>query len=384
MRKILIFTVLIAIISCKNSTQENCYSSSPEKHTILTGLKHPWSICFLSESDVLITEKDGDLLRINLEDTTRAIVQGFPTDLYDSIRIKNRGDNSGIFDVVKHPNFEANQWIYISYAAETDRGRTTKIIRAKLSENQLSALKTILVAEPFTDGLFHYGGGLTFGQDGKLYCTIGERLFREIDQPPLPIAQDVTDKRGKIYRLNDDGTIPNDNPDFGENAVKGLYAIGIRAAQGINMHPKNGSIWFSEHGTFQGDELNKLKAGANYGWPIITSGKYRSDEYIPPKLEDRTFTTPVHYWLQTIAPTGLTFYYGNEFCDWQGDLILSGLSRGSLWRIHIENDEVVSVEELFVNDRVRSRKVAVSPNGKLFMLTDEPDGKLIEIKNGAL
>jgi len=159
--------------------------------------------------------------------------------------------------------------------------------------------------------------------------------------------------------------------------------VGIRAAQGIALNPKTGQIWFSEHGSVQGDELNLLEPGANYGWPVKTSGKYRNSTFKPPKMEDIKFTDPKYYWLQTIAPTGLTFYNGNDFPTWKGDIILSGLSRGSLWRIHLENNEVVSLEELFVNDKVRSRKVATSPSGKLYMLTDEKNGKLIEIKNAA-
>ena len=256
-----------------------------------------------------------------------------------------------------------------------------KLVRAKLESNALTELKTIFVADPFRSDLFHYGGGMTFGKDGKLYFTIGERYYNEKDQPPLPVAQDLMDKRSKIHRLNDDGSIPEDNPSFDTPAIPSIYASGIRAAQGITLHPKTGAIWFSEHGSMQGDELNLLKPGANYGWPIKTSGKYRNKDFTPPNLDEVDFTDPIHYWLQTIAPTGLVFYYGESFPNWQGDLILAGLSRGSLWRIRLEDNEVISLEELFVNDRVRSRKVAVSPSGKLFMLTDEPNGKVIEIIN---
>ena len=222
---------------------------------------------------------------------------------------------------------------------------------------------------------------MTFGPDKKLYLTIGERYYNEKDQPLVPIAQDLTDKRGKIHRLNEDGSIPEDNPDFGEEAIPSIYAIGIRAAQGITQNKATGEIWFSEHGSMQGDELNLLKAGANYGWPLQTTGTYRNQDYEPPKIGDQNLMEPHHFWLQTIAPTGLVFYTGKEFNAWKGNLILSGLSRGSLWRIQLEGTSVVSVEELFVHDRVRSRKVALSPNGALYMLTDEGNGKLILIKN---
>lgn len=384
MNKTLYLALLISML-CLACKETKTTSSKDEnlrlvKETIITGLNHPWSICFLEEDIALITEKDGGLVKVDLSKSIKTPIGNFPADLKDSLRFVNRGDNSGIFEVIKHPKFSTNQLVYISYAAENNKGYTTKVIRAKLEENQLANVDTIFVAHPFTKDLFHYGGGMTFGSDGKLYFTIGERLYNEKDQPELPIAQDITDKRGKIYRLNDDGTIPNDNPDFGTEAIPGIYAIGIRAAQGIALDKRDGSIWFSEHGTYQGDELNKLTAGANYGWPIKTTGRYRYEEFDPPKMEGTTFTAPVHYWLQTIAPTGLVIYNEEEFEEWKGDIILPGLSRGSLWRINFENEQVESVEELFINDRVRSRKVAISPQGKLYMLTDEDDGRLIRIR----
>lgn len=386
MKKLPIIIILVTTLfycSCNNKASNNL-PPVPEKTVVLEGLKHPWSICFLDETDALISEKDGHLIRADLSKKTKVIIEGFPTDLADSIRVRDFRDNSGIFEVIKHPNFKNNQLIYVSYAAQNDIGTTTKIIRAKLDNNTLSEIVPIFLAEPYSTDLFHYGGGMTFGKDGKLYFTIGERLYNERDEPSIPIAQDLTDKRGKIYRLNSDGSIPEDNPDFGKTTQTGIYAIGIRAAQGIAVNPSNGSIWFSEHGSTQGDELNMLQKGANYGWPIKTTGKYRNTEYKPPLMEGIKFTRPVHYWDETVAPTGLVFYTGKEFPTWKGDIILPGLSRGSLWRIRIENNQVIGLEELFVDDRVRLRKAALSPNGKLYILTDESDGKLIEIKNAAV
>ncbi|MDH3708843.1 MAG: PQQ-dependent sugar dehydrogenase [Cyclobacteriaceae bacterium] len=204
--------------------------------------------------------------------------------------------------------------------------------------------------------------------------------IEKIDQPNLPISQNLADARGKIYRINKDGSLPGDNPDLGPEAVPGIYATGIRAAQGITLHPKTGEIWFSEHGTMQGDEVNILEAGANYGWPIVTTGKYRDDSYQPPKIE-ATFKDPQWFWTHTVAPTGLTFYFGSAFPQWQGDLIVPGLSRGSLWRLEIQGNTIKSTQELFVDDRARLRKAVVSPQGKLYLLTDEDNGKLILVDN---
>jgi len=390
--------LLLMVIGCAPKVEEKKdVGHHPVKKVILEGLKRPWSAAFLSDNEALITEKDDALIRVDLNTKKRSNIKGFPKDLIDSITIdaskyepgtfprdaigKRLKYNAGLFDVVLHPDFENNKTLYISYASQKGDLSTTKVIRSVLEADSLTQIKPILLAAPYTEGLFHYGGGMTFGNDGKLYITIGERLFTEANQPTMPIAQDLTDRRGKIYRLNPDGSIPDDNPDFGEDAVPGLYAVGIRAAQGINSEKLTGKIWFTEHGTHQGDEINLLIKGANYGWPVKTTGGYRGEGYEPPALEDRTFTDPKWPWLQTVAPTGLTFYTGTEFPQWKDNLFISGLSRGSLWRVVLDDETIVSLEELFVNDRVRTRKVVQSPDGKLYLLTDEENGKMIMITN---
>lgn len=384
MNKYIFILLVITAIGCKKTKNptERYVKLNPIKEIVIDSLKHPWSMAFLTEEEVLVSEKDGDLLKVNLSSKKKTVIRGFPKDLTDSIRVLSRGDNSGIFEILPHPEFESNRQVYISYAAKKQGiGSATKVVRATLQNDSLTHISTILEAGPYTREYYHYGGGMTFGKDGKLYITAGERLYKEIDEPEIPIAQDVKDKRGKIYRLNDDGSIPEDNPDFGPDAVPGIYGMGIRAAQGITVEPKTGNIWFSEHGTRQGDEINKLKAGANYGWPNITTGGYRSRDYVPPTIEGAVYTNPKWYWLHTVAPTGLMFYTGEEFAEWKNDLIVPGLSRGSLWRFSIENDTIKSAEELFIDDRVRSRKVVQSPKGKLYMLTDEDNGKILRIKN---
>lgn len=353
----------------------------PEKEIVLENLKRPWSIAFLTEEEALVAEKEGDLVKVNLATKQKVIIKGFPDDRTGK-RVEYSGENDGLFEVLIDPNFNENKFVYVSYAARNEQGTTTKIIRGVLENDSLSRIQTLFTATPYTSERYHYGGGMTFGRDGKLYFTVGERLFREIDEPAQPIAQNVEDKRGKIYRLNPDGSVPKDNPDFGANAVPGLYALGIRAAQGITIEPETNKIWFSEHGTFQGDEINVLKARANYGWSIKTTGKYRSADYVPPQpAKETVFTDPAWFWLQTVAPTGLVFYTGDEFPLWKNDLFVAGLAKGSLWRFKIEGETIKSVEELFVENRVRLRKVAQSPTGKLYVLTDEMNGKVIRIRN---
>lgn len=354
----------------------------PVKEIIMEGLKRPWSMAFISEDEVLVSEKEGDLLKINLVTKERKKINGYPSDAEDSLG--GFGDNTGKFEVLLDPDFKTNKFVYLSYAATLKNSRTTKIARAVLENNELKEIKILFVAEPFTHERFHYGGGMVFGKDGKLYFTIGERLFNEKDEPVLPVAQNIGDRRGKIYRINPDGTIPADNPDLGKNGIPGLYALGIRASQALAVDPVSGQIWFSEHGTHQGDEINRLKAGANYGWPVKTSGKYRFTEYAPKTDSSIKFTDPVWSWPHTVAPTGLLFYSGTEFGAWNRNLLVGGLSKGSLWRFAIEGDNIKSAEELFIDSRMRLRKVVQSPSGKLYLLTDEVNGKLVRVKNAAL
>lgn len=370
----------------------------PVKEVIMEGLNRPWSMAFITEQEALVAEKDGTILRVNLKTKERVPLEGLPTDVGRKLPIdtamhakgvfppnahgQTDSFNAGWFQVLMDPDFANNAYLYISYSAENEeRASTTKVIRGQLQGNRLTQIETLFLAEPYSHGLFHYGGGMIFGPDDKLYITIGERNLFEHLNPELPLSQDITDKRGKVIRLNPDGSVPDDNPDFGPTAIKGLYALGIRAAQGLTIDPTTQKIWFSEHGTIQGDELNIIRPGVNYGWPYITTGGYRTRNYNPGIPEGLSFMEPVFFWDKTVAPTGLTFYNGFEFPQWKGNLFVPGLSKGSLWRMIIEGDRVVSAEELFINDRVRLRKVVQSPRGQLYLLTDEADGRIIRLKN---
>jgi aldose sugar dehydrogenase len=349
---------------------------------VLDSLRRPWSMAFLSEDDVLISEKEGALLRVNLRSKQRVPVKGFPGDAA-SVPQPGAGDNTGKFDVLLDPEFARNRLLYLSYAATDGRGQTTKLVRARLDNDSLADVRELFVAAPYSADRVHYGGGLALGADGALYLTVGGRLFSEADEPPqLPISQNRRDRRGKIYRLRRDGSIPADNPDFGPGAVPGLFATGIRASQGLALHPQTGELWFSEHGTHQGDEINVLRAGANYGWPLRTTGSYRAAGYTPPPVSS-PLTDPVWSWPQTVAPTGPVFYTGSAFPSWQQSLLVGGLVRGSLWRLTVDGDRVTAVEELLVDQRSRVRKVAQSPGGVLYLLTDYLNGQLLRLDNAA-
>jgi glucose/arabinose dehydrogenase len=354
----------------------------PVAETVLDSLKRPWSMAFLSEDEALISEKEGALLRVNLRTRTRTPIRGFPADLADSMSFFHPGDNSGRFDVVLDPEFAGNRVLFMTYSASNGRGRTTKLIRARLQGDSLTDVRTLFTAEPYSGDRVHYGGGLLIGDDGKLYLTVGGRLFTEADEPTLPISQNTRDRRGKIYRFNRDGSIPADNPSFGAGSVPGLFAVGIRASQGLAVHPVTKDIWFSEHGTHQGDELNVLQAGANYGWPVRTTGRYRDTSFVPPRVAG-PLTDPVWSWPHTVAPTGPVFYTGSEFPTWRNSLIVGGLSQGSLWRMTVDGRRVVAAEELFVDRRERVRKVVQSPAGVLYLLTDYMNGRLVRVRNAS-
>ncbi|MBC7896279.1 MAG: PQQ-dependent sugar dehydrogenase [Cytophagaceae bacterium] len=355
-------------------------AAMPVEETVLDSLRRPWSMAFLSETEALISEKEGALLRVNLDTRTRTPIRGFPADLADSMPFFHPGDNSGRFDVVLDPDFSGNRLLYMTYVASNGRGRTLKLIRARLRGDSLVDIRPLFTAEPYSADRVHYGGGLVIGSDGLLYLTVGGRLFSEADEPALPISQDIRDRRGKIYRFNRDGSIPAGNPTFGTGSVPGLFALGIRASQGLAVHPVTREIWFSEHGTHQGDELNVLQPGANYGWPLRTTGRYRDTAFVPPAAQG-PLTDPAWSWPHTVAPTGPVFYTGSEFPTWQNSFLVGGLSRGSLWRMTVNGHRVVAAEELLVDRRQRVRKVVQSPGGALYFLTDYMNGRLVRLRN---
>jgi len=379
MRKILIATSAAAalVAGCEASRD----TPTPRQLTVAEGLLHPWDMAFLSAEDVLVTEKDGQLKRVNLVTGVHEPVAGFPDDL-DNVRRDDPRDNSGLFGLELDPDYANNGWVYVAYSAGDADGTALTVIRARLGVgNTLADIEEIFKALPLSTDRFHYGGGLVFDDERRLYITVGERVFDEGDQAALPVAQDLTHALGKVFRINADGSIPADNPDFGPSAVPGLYALGIRASQGITRDPESGAIWFTEHGPTQGDELNRLNAGANYGWPIRTTGTYRNGDYQPPEIE-ADFTDPVHRWEDTVAPTGLAFHTGKTFPEWKGHLFVTGLSGGNLWRIELKNGKLHAAVKLFEETPLRLRKVEEGPDGSLYLLTDEANGRVIRLERG--
>ncbi len=359
-----------------------------ERIVVARGLRHPWGVAFLPGGDFLVTEKDGGMQRVSTAGRLRAVA-GIPADLDN--RRQTPTDNSGLFGIAVHPEFARNRLLYLAYSARGDGGTTTKLLRARLTPDarggdRLVDVRTLFEALPRRADRYHYGGGLLI-VGAHLYLTVGERHFHERDNPALPVSQDPRDRRGKVFRFLLDGSAPADNPRFGAGAVPGLYALGVRAAQGLAVEPGTTRIWFTEHGPVGGDELNVLVAGANYGWPVRTAGRYRDADYRPVSPQPGAAATPApphrdpaYVWRdRTVAPTGLTFYTGTEFPEWRRSLLVAGLGRGHLMRFTLADGRVGAVEYLLEDAPMRLRAVAQAPDGALYVLTDEVDGKLIRL-----
>ena len=347
-------------------------SFSSEKHsysleTVISGLDHPWAVEFLPDGRILVTELPGKLRIIENGKLLPEPVSGLP-----EIRATGQG---GLLDVALDPEFESNQIIYISYAGQGIGGIGTEVAKARLVNNALVDLKTIFVLSPKSDNGRHFGSRLLFADDGTLFITTGDRGDRS--RP-----QNLDDHAGSLIRINKDGSIPEDNPFIGKENVKPeIYTYGNRNIQGIAIHPDTRDIWSVEHGPQGGDELNLMKPGLNYGWPVITYGKnYVIGTSIGEGTEKEGMEQPVHYWVPSIAISGMLFYQGDVFPEWKGNAFVSSLRYGELARLEMKDNKVVKEERLIEGAVNRIREVKEGPDGFLYIITDERDGKLIRIK----
>lgn len=335
--------------------------------TVAGGLERPWGLTFLPSGDLLVTERAGRLRIIKNGKLEPKPIIGLPNNIY----VAGQG---GLLDVALHPDFDKNSLIYFSYAGRGDGGAGTEVARGRLNGNALENVETIFVVEPKTVGTAHYGSRLIFAADKSLFVTTGDR-YKYMDD-----AQDPSNHIGSIIRINDDGTIPSNNPFVGQaNTKPEIYSYGHRNVQGIAVRSSDLSIWSHEHGPRGGDEVNILKPGANYGWPKITygidySGAIISDQTHAPGMEQ-----PIVYWDPSIAPSGMTFYTGDRFPNWKGDLFIGSLVLTHLRRLEMNSDDVV-VQEVLLDGMARIRDVRNGPDGYLYILTDDKDGKLLRLE----
>ncbi len=340
-----------------------------ESKTVVEGISVPWGMAELPGGQALITERSGKLYRVNLADGSKTPVQGLP-----EIAASGQG---GLLDVETHPNFKQNQFIYLSLSSPQGEGRgsNTAIVRAKLDDTSLTDLKFIYKATPNSTNGRHFGSRLEFDQQGFLYFSIGDRG----DRDALP--QDITTDGGKIYRLKDDGAVPDDNP-FVDNkdAKPAIYSYGHRNPQGMAVHPKTGAIWTHEHGPKGGDEINIIAKGKNYGWPTITYGVNYSGTTITELTHKDGMEQPEYYWDPSIAPSGMTFVTSDRYSDWKGHLLVGSLKFGYLVLCKLDGNKVVDTQ-IVMKGIGRVRNVKQLSDGYIYVATDGDGIKKIIPKN---
>ncbi|MGQ0584280.1 MAG: PQQ-dependent sugar dehydrogenase [Reyranella sp.] len=334
--------------------------------TLSRDLEQPWSIAFLPDGRLLITERPGRLRLFSIGRLERTPLGGVP-----KVYASNQG---GLLDVCLHPEFVRNRVLYLSYSAEGAGGAATVVARAEFTDGGLRNVTPIFEALPRTSGGLHFGSRIAFDRDGLMYVTTGERY-------QMRRAQDLGDLGGKVIRLRDDGSVPSDNPFVGRAGARPeIFSYGHRNPQGLAMNPDTGRMWLVEHGPRGGDELNLLTAGANYGWPIVThgidySGAKISDHKSLPGLQD-----PVRVWVPSISPSGLCFYTGQRFPGWRGSVFTGALSNEALFRIELDGERYRGEERLLAGRLPYIRDVRQGPDGLLYVVTHVNDGGLYRLE----
>lgn len=312
-----------------------------------------WSIEFFEDNSILAAVKSGSLFHYT--NGEKIEISGLP-----EIYLRGQG---GLMDIVFHPDFKENNWLYFSYASEDagEKGGNTTISRARLINNNLVDLEVLYKASPNTRKGQHFGGRLAFDNENYLYFSVGDRGNRDV------YPQDITLDGGKIYRLNDDGSIPSDNPFFNNpNAKKAIYSYGHRNPQGMFKHPITGKIWTNEHGPRGGDEINIIKKGKNYGWPKITYGINYSGTTITKNKSLPDMEQPLYYWLPSIAPSSFEYISSDIYPNWKGSLLAGALVFKYIERIDLENDKVVYRSKI-AEDLGRPRDIKQGPDGFVYV-----------------
>jgi aldose sugar dehydrogenase len=344
--------------------------------TFASGLTNPWGLAFLPEGGMLVTERPGDLRFVSDDGDVSDAIAGVP-------EVDARGQG-GLLDVELDPDFASNRLVYMSFAEPGDEAGTnsTAVARGVLNEDltELSEVEVIFSQQPKLPSQQHYGSRIVFDDDGYLFITTGERSDAEFRVQ----AQDLDSHLGKVIRIMPDGSVPEDNPFVDtEGALAEIYTYGHRNNQGAAIHPETGRFWVNEHGPRGGDELNLIEAGLNYGWPEATYGvEYSGEEIMAGDDFPSEFQEPVEFWDPSPAFSGLVFYTGDEFPEWQGHALMGALAGTSLVRVELEDETVVADEFMFTDLGLRIRDVRQAPDGSVFLLTDEEDGEILRLSAG--
>lgn len=330
--------------------------------TVASGLSHPWGLAFLPDGRLLVTERSG-ALRLVTNGKISAPLSGLP-----KIAVGGQG---GLLDVLVDQNFTNNQRIYFSFSEPgADGSNSTAVASAKLGNDQLTEVKVIFSQYPKVDSKYHFGGRLVQTPDGHLFATFGDRGNQRAEVQPL------TGHIGKVVKITQQGQAAANNP-FAQvpNAKAEIWSHGHRNIQGATLDAQ-GRLWTHEHGPQGGDEINITVAGKNYGWPLITYGEEYGGGVIG-QTAAKGLEQPLHYWVPSIAPSGMSFYQGQSFANWQGNLLVGSLKFGQLVRLEIDHDKVKHEERIRIGSRVRDVKTA--PDGSVYLLTDEDNGAILKL-----
>ncbi|MEM6450335.1 MAG: PQQ-dependent sugar dehydrogenase [Cyanobacteria bacterium P01_D01_bin.105] len=357
------------------SAQPLAVASAPQPVILTEGLEHPWGMTWLPDGTLLVTERPGRLRVIRDGALDPTPISGLPDVL-------NRGQG-GLMDVSVHPQFADNQWVYFTYADGTRSANRTRVARARFDGSTLTDWQVIFEVNRTKGGAQHFGSRLLWLPDGTLLVSIGDG-----GNPPVRLegelirnqAQNLSSHLGSLVRLNDDGSVPTDNP-FGDtpDADPAIWSYGHRNIQGVAIDVQTGQVWATEHGSRGGDELNRIEAGENYGWPVVTHSREYTGGEISSERSRPGMVDPLIVWTPSIAPSGLMVYRGDRFPQWQGDLFAGGLVSQSIQHIRVdESGGVIDQTPIAIGQRVRD--VAQGPDGLIYVLTDDPNGRLVRLQ----
>lgn len=344
-----------------------------EKHafrlaTLVTGFENPWSVAFLPDGHMLVTERAGRMRLVGADfRVDPKVIEGLP-------EVAERGQG-GLFDVALHPQYAQNGWIYWAYNAPGAGGWGTALARGKLQGQRMTEVQVLFSMQPKTRSSQHFGGRIVFDKSGLLYLTLGDRGDKDR-------AQKLDDHAGSVIRLHDDGRVPADNP-FAKRAgaLPEKWTLGNRNMQGAALHPQTGELWTHEHGPQGGDEVNVMRPGLNYGWPVITYGvNYGLGTRIGEGQAKPGMVQPLHVWVPSIAPSGMAFVSGSQFPQWQGNVLVGALRGQMLVRLVLDGEKVIREERLLQGRAGRIRDVRMGPDGLVYLLSDSPNGALMRLE----
>lgn len=341
-------------------------AAAVEVEVVADELLRPWAIAFLPDGGWLVTEREGRLLRLAADGSVAAEIDGVPEVLF--------AGQGGLMDLVLDPAFETNGRVYLSYAHGEIRANATRVHAARLEDDRLVDGRTIFEARPLKTTPQHYGARMAFLPDGTLLLTTGDGFDHRED------AQLTSGLLGKTIRIHTDGSIPTDNPFVGNAAGEDeIWSYGHRNPQGLTVAP-DGTVWQHEHGPAGGDEVNRIEPGTNYGWPIATHGMDYIGARISPFETYEGMSEPDLFWTPSIAPSGLAFYAGAAFPEWEGDLLVGGLAIVGLHHVEVENGRATVSTRVVPEIDERIRDVRTGPDGFVYVLTDSEQGRLLRLR----